>query len=114
MTPQYAIEEFLKVKSEILEAAKREESLFQSFRMLPQLQLAEEIHDEEKSRLLLLQSLDERLFIVSTQGIARLGKRILSWLKAERTFERADQLLTWLINSGDSVRLYASLEGKRE
>jgi hypothetical protein len=54
---------------------------------------------------------NEDVFSESVRGLMEFGGYILDKFLKDQSPENADQLLTWIINSPDSVNLYAKLEG---
>ena len=110
------IQEFMTVKGEILAEARASGEVFAKFGLTRTLDRCYDVYREE-SNILVEQlphlifdpqsTFDEELFSSAVRGNTNFGMDILNWFKTELTQMRAEQLITWLMNSGASILAYA-------
>lgn len=110
------VQEFLRTKRKILAEANASEKIFAKFGFGSALNRCNDIYERQLTTLVkevpeLLfdpqSSFDEELFSSTVRGNAAFGRYILDRFKADKTQIRADQLITWLMSSGDSILAYA-------
>lgn len=104
------IAHFLRRKGDILSSTLEQVDVFKSFGLAPGLELSSSIFETEKQTLI-ERCKDSRnsKFYECVHGLAEVGEYILERFLEEKSHSRAEQLLTWLDNSGDSVVLYSRL-----
>jgi len=99
---------YLRKKEEILSVALQYKDIFESFNLDLNFSIAA-LEDERRTLAGRCVNIDGDRFAGCVNGLIKIGENILSKFQEETTYERADQLLTWLDNSGGSVVLYSSL-----